>query len=153
MFLGLFFVLIMSNWCPVNTLVAVPAIYRKAETALDRYFSQPAHNPVIHSLLNILIHDKQSRAFITDQAIDIALEHMKVFDQQIHTQNEPIFREIIYGKPCTSDHPDCLTEKDWPYFQPTSDLKDKISSVLDKFFASSTLEEFLNTDKSKESKV
>ena len=152
MLLGLFFVLIVSNWYPVNSLVAVPAIDRKAEAALNLYFSHPTHNPVIHSLLNILIHNKQSRAFITDQAIDIALEHMKVFDQQIHVHNEPIFREVIYGKRCPSAHPDCLIEKDWPYYQPTTDLQEKISTVLDKFFASSTLDEFLNTDKGKQLK-
>jgi hypothetical protein len=152
MFVGIIVLFLVSNWLPVHCLGPVPTIYRKAELALNRYMSHPFHDPVIHSLLNILIHDKHARAFISDQAIDIALATIKQFDQQTNAHSESLFHEIIYGKRCQQNQSNCKLSNEWEPFKPTPDLKAKITSALDKFFASSTVDDFLNMDTNTENK-
>lgn len=122
----------------------------KAESALNQYRAHPFHDPVIYSLLNVLIHNKQTKAFITDQAIEISLDHIKEFDEQAHTKSEPLLREIIYGSNCVYDPRDCPNGKDRSTFKPSPELTAQISSELDKFFASPSLEQYFKV-KSKKS--
>lgn len=144
MFLSLVFVFALYGCFSVHCLVPVPTIYIKAESALNQYRTHPFHDPVIYSLLNVLIHNKQTKAFITDQAIEISLEHIKEFDQQAHTHSEPLLREIIFGSNCEYDPRDCPQSKNRPAFKPSMELTAQISSELDKFFDSASLQDYLN---------
>ena len=82
MLLRIFFFVLIFGWLPVNGIVPVPPIYRKAEVVLKQYKSNPSYNPIIHSLFNAFIHDKRARAFISDQAIELALQQVNELDQQ-----------------------------------------------------------------------
>jgi hypothetical protein len=96
MFLRIYFPLLIIGWFSVTDLVPVVPIYRKGELALKYYISYPSHNPVIHSLLNVLIHDKQARAFIFDQSIKMALEKIKEFDQKTKTISVSFLRILLF---------------------------------------------------------
>ena len=134
MFLRIFFLLFVAGWYSANCYVPVPPIYRKAELALKRYISHPSHNPIIYSLLNVLIHDKQAKAFISDQAIEMALENVKKIDKKSRTNNEQPLRQVIYGKNCQPNDSNCSPANQRKINQPTSDLKQHIMSELDNFF-------------------
>jgi hypothetical protein len=134
MFLRTILLLTISSWLSVHCLVPLPASYRKAELALNRYISHSSYDPITHSLLNVLIHVKQAKAFISDQAIEMALENIKEFDQETDGNNEPLLRQIIYGINCKFNDKDCLHSNRNQLGSPTPDLKQRISVALDKFF-------------------
>ncbi len=141
MFLRIIFFTLIFCWFSVHGLVPVPPIYRKAELALKRYVSNPLHNPVTHSLLNVLIHDKQARAFISDQAIEMALGQVKEFDQKMKLNNENILRQVVYGIACKRTGNNCATSNRQKINRPTADLKHHIVLALDKFFGNSNAED------------
>jgi hypothetical protein len=120
MFFRIFCLLTITAWVQVQCYVPVPSIYQKVETALHHYSSHPEHNPVIFSLLNVLVYGKHAKAFITPEAIEISLKDVKKF----HENDEEILREIIYGKtkPAKSN-------------RLSSALEDNIQSALDTFFS------------------
>ena len=140
MFLRIICVLLITGWFPVSSVVPVPSIYRKAELALNHYMSSPSYNPIIHSLLNVLIHVKRARAFISDEAIDMALNDFKVVDQNTKGNNVQSLRQIIYGKNCKKNSKNCTVSNHRKINPPSQDLKQRIVLELDKFF------EDLNTD-------
>jgi hypothetical protein len=142
MFLHVVCLCLIPSWLLVNCVVPVPPLYRKAELALNRYISAPSYNPVIHSLLNVLIHVKQAKAFISDEAIESALEEVKDFDQNTKINNEQLFRQVIYGRNCKKGDNNCDPSNRRKINPPTPDLKQRIVAELDKFFAT------INTDES-----
>jgi hypothetical protein len=119
MFFRIFCLLTITAWLQVEGYVPVPFIYQKVEIALHHYSSHPEHNPVIFSLLNVLVYDKYAKAFITPEAIETSLKDVKKFRQN----DEKILRRIIYGKtkPVKSN-------------RLSSALKENIQSALDTFF-------------------
>ena len=129
------FLVLIVNWLPCDCLPPVPPIYRKAESALNRYLSKPASNPVVHSFLNIIIHDKRAKAFASDRAVNMALQHVgELNDATSNGHDEQVLRQLIYGtssKTLTQPQP----------FKPTADLKEKITAALDNLFANKSNEE------------
>jgi len=123
MFFLTFCLLIIAGWFQVQCYVTVPSIYQKGEVALKHYSSRTDHNPVIFSLLNVLIYDKRAKAFITNEAIEKSLEDVKKFDEN----DEEILREIIYGKKGN---------------KPSTELKEDIQSALDTFFSHPNLDDY-----------
>lgn len=85
--------LTLTTYLQVHCYVPVPTIYRKVELALRHYSTNTDHNPVIHSLLNVLVHDKRAKAFVTDQAIEKSLEDVKKFNRK----DEHVLRRLLYG--------------------------------------------------------
>lgn len=134
MFLRIFYVLLIVGWSSVNCVVPVPPIYRKAKLALNRYLSSPSYHPVIYSLLNVLIHVKQAKAFISDEAINMALHEVKELDQSTKTNNVESLRQIIYGRNCKNSANNCTSSNQRKINPPPPDLKQRIISELDKFF-------------------
>jgi hypothetical protein len=153
MFLRTILLLTIFSWLSVDCLVPVPPSYRKAELALNSYISYSSYNPITHSLLNVLIHVKQAKAFISDQAIEMALEHVKKFDQETEENNEPILRQIIYGTNCKSDDKNCLPSNRNRLGSPTPDLKQRIAVALDKFFANNKGNDYWSLSASNGNKV
>jgi len=131
MFFRTFCLLIIAGWFQVQCYVTVPSIYRKVEVALQDYSSREDHNPVIFSLLNVLIYDKRAKAFITNEAIEKSLEDIKKFNEH----DEQILREIIYGKQIL------LKEN-----EPSIELKEDIQSALDTFFSHPNLDDYNTFD-------
>jgi len=142
MFLRILLFSLIFGWFSVNCLVPVPSSYRKAELALKRYMSNPSHNPIIYSLLNVLIHDKQARAFISDKAIEMALEQIKEFDKKTKTNNEKFLRRVIYGINCKHNENDCSPSNQQKTTRPTPKLKQRIILALDKFFANGNIDDW-----------
>lgn len=114
--------------------VLVDPMYRKAELALNRYSASLSPNPIVYSLLNVLIHDRQAKAFVSDEAIELALQHIREFDLKINDHNEKILRRIIYGVDCESDDKNCLSNNQDPARTPSPDTKERIVVALDEFF-------------------
>jgi hypothetical protein len=141
MFLRIFLFSLIYGWFSVNCLAPVPPVYRKAELALKSYVSNPSHNPVIYSLLNVLIHDKQARAFISDQAIEMALENIKELDQKTKTRNEQLLSQVIYGINCKPNGKNCSSINGRKINRPTPDLEEFIVVALDKYFANAKSDE------------
>jgi len=135
MFRPMFLLLLIFGWFSVDCLVPVPPVYRRAEFALKRFMSNPSYNPITYSLLNVLIHDKQARAFISDQAITMALEQVKEFDQQTKTNNEKLLRQAIYGINCKRNRSNCLPFNRQKINRTSQDFKQRIVLELDKFFS------------------
>lgn len=132
MFLRQVLLLSIFGWFSVNCLAPALPNYRKAEIALNRYNSYSSYNPIVHSLLNVLIHVKKAKAFISDKAIEMALEQVKEFDEKTGENNEPLLRQLIYGTNCNPNDKNCLSSNRKP---PTPDVKQRITIALDKFFA------------------
>ncbi len=120
MFFRTLCLLTIMGYLQVQCYVPVPLLYRKVEAAIRRYSSNMSHNPVIHSLLNALVYDKQAKAFITDEAIETSLKDVK----KINEKDEPILREFIYG-----------TKTSLQSTTLTADLKEDVESALDTFFS------------------
>jgi len=131
MFFRTFCLLIIAGWFQAQCYVTVPSIYKKVEVALQDYSSREDHNPVIFSLLNVLIYDKRAKAFITNEAIEKSLEDIKKFNEH----DEQILREIIYGKQIL------LKEN-----EPSIELKEDIQSALDTFFSHPNLDDYNTFD-------
>ena len=119
--------LTIISYFHVQCYLAVPSIYRKAELALRRYSSNKNHNPVVYSLLNILIHDKRAKAFTSASAIEKSLVDVKQFNEN----DEPILRELIQQTK-NSKQPAKLT----------APLKADLESVLDTFFTNQTTDSY-----------
>ena len=134
MFLRIFCVLLITGWFSVNCVVPVPPKHRKAELALNRYISSPHYHPVIYSLLNVLIHVKQAKAFISDEAINMALGEVKEFDQSTKTNNVKLLCQIIYGRNCKKTANNRVSSNQHKINPLSSDLKQRIVSELDNFF-------------------
>lgn len=134
MFHRIFCLVLILSWVLVNTFAADPSGPRKAALALKPYRSYPQHNPIVYSLLNVLIHNKQARAFISDKSIDMALDFIKEFDQKSKTNSEPILRQLIYPTSCKTNPMSCLnTNKQKVNYLPPA-LKERIIEELDKHF-------------------
>ncbi|CAF0720823.1 unnamed protein product [Adineta ricciae] len=88
-----FCLLTLTIYLEVHCYVPVPRIYRQVELALRHYSTNTDHNPIIHSLLNVLVHDKRAKAFVTDQAIEKSLEDVKKFNRK----DEHVLRRLLYG--------------------------------------------------------
>lgn len=123
-----FCLFIIFCWFPVQCYVPIPSIYRKVETALHDYSSHQDHNPIIYSLLNVLIYDKRAKAFITPEAIEKSLEDVKKFNEN----DAKILRKLIYG---ANDTPLKSNNK------PAAELKEDIELALDTFFSKSGLDD------------
>jgi hypothetical protein len=141
MFLRICLLALIVGWFSVNGLVPVPPMYRKAELALKRYTSNPSHNPIIYSLLNVFIHDKRARAFISDQAIELALTQVKELDEASQTNNEKLLRQLIYGINCKHTGKNCSLSHRQKINRPTPHIKQQIVLALDKFFGNANSEE------------
>ncbi|CAF1099783.1 unnamed protein product [Adineta steineri] len=126
----------------VNCALPVPPNYRKAELTLNRYISSSTFNPIIYSLLNVLVHVKQSKGFITDEAIEMALENIKKFDQETNDHTEPLLREIIYGTNCKPDDKNCSNQNQYQMTEPTPDIKQRIVAALDRFFENNDVDDY-----------
>ncbi len=143
---------LIFGWFSVNGLVPVPPLYRKAVLALKNYTSNPSFNPITYSLLNVFIHDKQARAFISDQAIELALTQIKELDQTSQTNNEKLLRQLIYGINCKHMGKNCLLSHRQKINRPAPHLKQQIASALDQFFGNANSEDEWPTTKTDESK-
>ena len=130
MFRSVCLLVLVTNWLPGHCLPPVPPIYRKAEGALSRYLSKPASSPVVHSLLNIIIHDKRAKAFTSDRAVNMALQHVG----ELNGNDEQVLRQLIFG----ANSKTLIQPKP---FKPTADVKEKIIAALDNFFVDSSAEE------------
>ena len=111
----------------VQCYVTVPPIYRDAGRALQHYSSEVEHDPVIFSLLNILVHDKRAKAFTTDQAIERALTDVK----KHNADDEDVLRTIIYQKK-SALKPN----------QVSKELKQDIQAALDTFFSHPNVDDY-----------
>ena len=111
----------------VQCYVTVPPVYRDAERALQRYSSDAQHDPVIFSLLNVLVHDKRAKAFTTDQAIERALTDVKRFN----ADDEDVLRTIIFQKK-SSLKPN----------QVSKELKQDIQTALETFFSHPNVDDY-----------
>jgi hypothetical protein len=131
MFIRALFLLAITSWFQVNCYVPVAPIYRKAEEALHRYSSNFAHNPVIYSLLNILVHDKQATAFVSDEAIDLSLNEIKKYN----VKDEKVLRQIIHD-----------TRNPLESSQLSPNVKEQIISALDTFFSNSNTDDYRTFD-------
>ncbi|CAF0955415.1 unnamed protein product [Rotaria sordida] len=100
---------------------------------LKLYRSHPLYNPVTYSLLNILIHNKQAKAFVSDEAIEMALDDIKEFDQKAASNNEPLLRQLIYGTYCKSNEKNCVRSNRKKVNHVSSDLAQQISLALDEY--------------------
>jgi hypothetical protein len=147
MFVRIATFLLLVQVFAITGYVSIPRALRKVDTALQRYYQHPSHNPLVHSLLNILVHDRKSRAFITEDAIRMALEEIRTFDQTYRTQLEPALRDAVFGKPCQSQSNRCATPLQANTFRPTPELKEKIADALDDFFADPSIHENVPTVK------
>jgi len=127
MFFRILCLITVFGWFQVQCYVTVPSIYREAHRALHHYSSEAEHNPVIFSLLNVLVHDKRAKAFITDQAIERALSDVKKFN----ADDEDVLRGIIYRKKSLlkSNHV-------------SKELKQDIQSALDTFFSNANVDDY-----------
>ncbi|CAF0828971.1 unnamed protein product [Rotaria sp. Silwood1] len=101
---------------------------------LKLYRSSASYNPVVYSLLNILIHNKQAKAFVSDQAIEMALDEMKEFDQKTASNNEQLLRQLIYDTYCKNNESNCLRSNRNKHNHVTPDLAQKIVLTLDDYF-------------------
>ncbi|UJR27601.1 hypothetical protein I4U23_008882 [Adineta vaga] len=142
MFLRLIILLTIFGWFSIVDSVPVPSTYRKAELALNDYTAPSSLNPMVHSLLNVLIHVRQARAFISDDAIEMVLENVRTFDHEINGNNEQLLRQIIYHKNCKSDDKDCLSSNQNSVHTPSSDVKQRIILELDKFFETNKMDDY-----------
>jgi hypothetical protein len=140
------------GWFSVNGLVPVPPIYRKAASALKSYTSNPSYNPIVYSLINVFIHDKRARAFISDQALELALTQIKELDQTSQTTNEKLLRQLIYGINCKHAGKNCSLSHRQKINRPAPHLKQQIVLALDKFFGDANSEDEWPTAKTDENK-
>ena len=126
MFFRVLCLLTVVSWFEVQCYVTVPAIYQNADRALQHYSSKIEHDPVIYSLLNVLVHDKRAKAFITDQAIERALTDVK----KHNADDEDVLRGLIY-------QPKSLSKSN----HLSKELKQDIQSALETFFAHSNVDD------------
>ncbi|CAF0802844.1 unnamed protein product [Adineta ricciae] len=122
-------------------MVLVDPMYRKAELALNHYSASLSRNPIVYSLLNVLIHDQQAKAFVSDEAIELALQHIREFDLEINDHTEKIFRQIIYGVDCGPADKDCLSKEQGSARTPSPDTQQRIVAALDNFFEKNQVNE------------
>ncbi len=127
MFIRIFFLVMITGWFQVQCNVPVSSIYRRVEVALHHYSSNRNHNPVIYSLLNVLVHDKLAKAFITNEAIEKSLEDVKRFNED----DEQSLRQVIYDKKNLLK-PNELPDK----------LKQEIESALDTLLSNPNNDDF-----------
>ncbi|CAF3112845.1 unnamed protein product [Rotaria socialis] len=136
MFLRIFCLLFIPSCLLVNAAFPAPSIYRKAAVGLKFYRSYASHNPLVYSLLNILIHNKHAKAFISDQAIEMALNDLKELDQKTGKKNEELFRELIYGKICKPSDNNCVNSNRSTPTRLSPELAQRIITSLDKYVSS-----------------
>lgn len=134
MLLRILCLLVISSSLLVNCLAPVPPVYRKAVMALKLYRSYASHNPLVYSLLNILIHHKYAKIFTSDQAIEMALNDIKELDKKTGKNNEGLLREIIYGKSCKTNDNNCLNRNGKKPANISPELTQRITLNLDKIF-------------------
>lgn len=109
----------------VHSFIQVPKLYRKMDVLLQRYAADPKSNPIVHSLLNVLIYDKRARAFISERAIQTSLEEIGKWNRK----DEETLRKFLDR---TRVAPPPLSSK----------VKDQVAEVLDKFFGEPNLDDF-----------
>ena len=126
-FIRLLYCLTILGWFQIHCYVSVPVIYRKVDDALRRYASTADFNPLVHSLLNVLVYDKRAEAFISGQAIELCLKEIGKCNQE----DELLLRQMIDGRTSTL--------KKNP---PSPELKEQITSTLDRFFMHSNLDDY-----------
>lgn len=120
MFLHVLGLVTIFGCLQVQSYVPVPASYKKIYAALDRYSSNPTHNPIIYSLLTVLVYDKRSKAFITDDALELALEDVK----RINVNDERILRKFFSS-----------SKSQWKNEKVPAELSENIETALDIFFS------------------
>ncbi|CAF1955689.1 unnamed protein product [Rotaria magnacalcarata] len=135
MFLRIFCLLFIPSCLLVNAVFSAPPIYQKAAMGLNFYRSYASHNPLVYSLLNILIHNKQAKAFISDRAIEMALDDIQELDQKTGKNNEKLFRELIYGKICKPPGSNCVNSNGPKPTRLSPELTQRIITSLDKYFS------------------
>ena len=119
--------LTMIGWFEIQCYVPVPSIYREADQALRHYSFQPDHNPLIYSLLTILVYDKRAKAFINEQIIEQALNDVQKFNRQ----DDEILRTVIYGEQSSMKSPELSDE-----------LKQGVQLALDVFFSDANVDDY-----------
>ena len=108
-----------------HSFIQVPKIYRKMDVLLQRYAADPKSNPLVHSLLNVLIYDKRARAFISERAIETSVEEISKWNRK---DGEALRKFLDRGRVI----PPPLS----------SDVKDQVADVLDQFFGQPNLDDF-----------
>lgn len=119
MFIGVIGLLTIIGWYEVQCYVPVPSIYREANQAIRDYAFQTEANPVVYSLLNVLIHDKRAKAFINNEAVEQVLNEVKKFNPK----DEEILRSVIFGEQSPGES-----------IELSDELKQRVQSALDAFF-------------------
>lgn len=109
----------------VHSFIQVPKVYRKMDVLLQRYAADPNSNPIVHSLLNVLVYDKRARAFISERAIQTSLNEIGKWNRK----DEQTLRKFLDK---TRVSPPQLS----------SQVKDQLTEVLDKFFAQPNLDDY-----------
>ena len=122
----LYFVTILG-WFQTHGYVSVPIIYRKADDALRRYASTADFNPLVHSLVNVLVYDKRAEAFITTQVVEECLKEIGKWNED----DELLLRQIIYGSTNT-----------FHLNTPSSKLREHLMSALDRFLTHENMDDY-----------
>lgn len=122
----LYFVTILG-WFQTHGYVPVPIIYRKADDALRRYASKADFNPLVHSLVNVLVYDKRAEAFITAEVVEQCLKAIGKWNEN----DELLLRQIIYGRTNT-----------FHSNTPSSKLREYIVSALDRFLTHEKMDDY-----------
>ncbi|UJR21686.1 hypothetical protein I4U23_024763 [Adineta vaga] len=118
--------LIITSYLQVQCYIPVSSVHKKVDIALRRYSSNIDSNPIVHSLLNVLVHDKRAKAFVTNEAIEKSLEDVKKFNKK----DESVLRRLIYETRILS-----------PTQKLSTVLEENIESALDTFFAYPNLDD------------
>lgn len=141
----LLFILIVDCYCANRAAPLSPLPYQQAEVALKRYTLNPAYNPIIHSLFNVYVHDKRGRAFISDDAIELALIQIKELDQISKSNVEKTLREFIHAVNCRRLGKNCQSSSHRQKINRlTPDVKQKIVVALDDFFQNGNFDDELS---------
>ena len=138
MFYSLTFLTFIYGFYSINCASLSLPVYRKAQLALKHYIADPSADPVTHSLLNVLIHDKNARAFTTDQAIEQAINSVKQINEKSNNSYlEKYLRQAVYGLKCNQNGADCVSSVEINNARPTpsTHLKQQIVAALDSFFS------------------
>ena len=145
MLFRVFLLIVILNCYSVNSAaLPIQLPYQQAEVALKRYTLNPAHNPIIHSLFNVYVHDKRGRAFISDEAMELALIQIKELDSISKSNVEKILREFIHAVNCRRLGKNCQPAYRQKINRLTPDVKQKIVVALDSFFENGNFEDELS---------
>lgn len=157
MLFRVFFLIVIFDCYSVNSATTHPIQlpYQQAEVALKRYTLNPAHNPIVHSLFNVYVHDKRGRAFISDDAMELALMQIKELDSISKSNVEKTLREFIHAVNCRRLGKNCQPAHRQKINRLTPDVKQKIVVALDNFFENGNFEDELSaaTDQGNKSPV